>query len=61
MPDWLLMADHVRVVGAPYIHRIDGEVGDGPLGQMFLLSPVHALGDGVLVGAEKAVNTRSPA
>ena len=43
--------DDVGVVGTADIVRVDGDVRAGPVVELFLLAPGHALGDGVLMAA----------
>ena len=56
IPDAALAAlgvdpDHVGIVGAVDVPGIHGKVGHRPLVEILFLTPGHALGNGVLVGA----------
>ena len=46
-----IYADDVGVVLPAHVVRVDGEIGHVPPGEMFFLPPLHALCNGVLVGA----------
>ena len=46
-------ADDVRIVDAADVARVDGKIGNIPHAAAVLGAPVHALGDGVLMGARE--------
>ena len=46
-------ADDIGLVFPVDVVGVQGEIGDGPEGLLTLLAELHALGDGVLVGARE--------
>ena len=44
-------ADDVRLVFPAHIRRVDGQIRHVPIAHVVLFAPLHALGDGVLMGA----------
>ena len=46
-------ADHIGIVRPSHILRIHREIGNAPDPEIFVLTPLHSLGDGILVGTRE--------